>query len=125
MSQSVNTMLYPGAVSVGFMGKYLRRIGWWKMEPHPELVLENPSKYCLSVPGHEYLFFLRYGGSVKVDLSRYPGKKFNFRWTDLVNSKDAASGSVNGGNVIEIKCPEDYPAYVHFKDWILYLVSQD
>jgi len=55
-------MLYPGAVSVGFMGKYLRKLEWWKLEPHPELVYENPSHFCLAVPGKEYLFYLRYGG---------------------------------------------------------------
>ena len=42
-SFQTNTLLYPGAVSVGFMGKYLSRLEWWKFEPYPELVKENPS----------------------------------------------------------------------------------
>jgi len=120
-----NTMLYPGAVSVGFMGKYLRKLEWWKLDPHPEFVLENPSKYCLAVPGSEYLFFLRYGGSVKINLSLYPGKSFSFKWTDLVNCKDSKTGSVKGGGIIEIKCPEDYPGTVNFKDWVLYVKSDN
>jgi hypothetical protein len=116
-----NTMLYPGAVSVGFMGKYLNSIDWWKLEPHPELILDNPSKYCLAIPGSEYLFYLRYGGSMKVDLSLYPGKSFSFKWTDLVNNKDSRTGTIKGGTVVEIKCPEDYPAVVNYKDWLLYV----
>jgi hypothetical protein len=120
-SFSTNTMLYPGAVSIGFMSKYLNNIDWWRLEPHPELVIDNPSKYCLAIPGSEYLFYLRYGGSVKIDLSAYPSKIFSFKWTDLVNSKDSRTGSVKGGAVAEIKCPEDYPAVVNYKDWLLYL----
>ena len=121
-----NTMIYPGAVSVGFMGKYLRNIEWWKLEPHPELVLENPSKYCMAIPGKEYLIYLRYGGSAKIDLRSVPASKvFEYKWTDLVNSKDSRTGTVNGGAIVEIKCPEDYPGTVNFKDWILHVRSKN
>jgi hypothetical protein len=121
-SFKTNTMLYPGAVSVGFMGKYLRKMEWWKLEPHPELVLENPSPYCLADPGNEYLLYLRYGGSMKIDLRSYPvSTKFQFIWTDLVNSCDLGKGIISGGSIVELKCPEDYPGFVHFKDWILHI----
>ena len=117
-----NTMLYPGAVSVGFMGKYLRKLEWWKLEPHPELVYENPSHFCLAVPGKEYLFYLRYGGSVKLDLRLFNSLlEFTYEWTDLVNNKESETGRIKGGNVVEIKCPEDYPGFVNFKDWILHI----
>lgn len=121
-SLKTNTMLYPGAVSVGFMGKYLRNIEWWKLEPHPELVKENPSPFCLADPGNEYLFYLRYGGSIKLDLSSQKASdEFEYRWTDLVNSKESGSGKIKGGSVVEIKCPEDYPGVVNFKDWVLHV----
>lgn len=121
-SFSTNTMLYPGAVSVGFMGKYLRKLEWWKFEPHPELITENPSRFCLADPGNEYLIYLRYGGSVKLDLRKYPESAvFTFQWTDLVNSTDSRSGSIKGGAVREIVCPEDYPGTVNFKDWLLHI----
>jgi hypothetical protein len=122
---NTNTMLYPGAVSVGFMGKYLRNINWWKLEPHPEFVIDNPSKYCLAIPGSEYLFYMRYGGSMKIDLGKYPGKNFTFRWTDLVNSKESVKGTVTGGKTVEIKCPEDFPAVPDFRDWLLYLKAEN
>jgi len=122
-SFATNTMLYPGAVSVGFMGKFMRNLEWWKMEPHPELMLENPSPYCLADPGREYLFYLRYGGSVKIDLRAYPvSSEFTFSWTDLVNSRDSKKGVISGGSITEIKCPEDYPGTVNFKDWVLHVV---
>ena len=121
-SLMTKTMLYPGAVSVGFMGKYLRKLEWWKLEPHPELVYENPSHFCLAVPGKEYLFYLRYGGSVKLDLRLFNSLlEFTYEWTDLVNNKESETGRIKGGNVVEIKCPEDYPGFVNFKDWILHI----
>ncbi len=125
-SFSVNTLLYPGAVSVGFMGQYLRKLEWWKLEPHPDLVRENPSHFCLAVPGKEYLFYLRYGGSLKLDLTNYQaGSEFKFTWTDLVNSTDSKNGIIQGGKIVELKCPEDYPAYEHFKDWLLHIKLLD
>ena len=121
-SLKVNTLVYPGAVSVGFMGKYLRKLEWWRLEPHPEMVIENPSHFCLADPGREYLFFLRYGGSVKIDFSKYPGSaEFFYQWTDLENSRESRSGKITGGKVTELKCPEDYPGRVNFKDWILHI----
>jgi len=121
-SLNTNTMLYPGAVSVGFMGKYLRQTEWWKLEPHPELVQENPSHFCLALPGYEYLFYLRYGGSVKIDLRAYPASiKFKAQWTDLVNGMQSDERVVAGGDIVEIRCPEDYPGFVNFKDWLLHV----
>lgn len=119
---NTNTMLYPGAVSVGFMGKYLRKIEWWRFEPHPEYVLENPSHYCLAIPGKEYLFYLRYGGSVRIDLVNTSiTDRFTFEWTDLVNGRESLTGTIKGGSVVEITCPEDYPATINFKDWLLHV----
>ena len=124
-SFTTNTMLYPGALSVGFIGKYLRNLKWWELEPHPELVTDNPSPFCLANPGKEYLFYLRYGGSVKLDLTKYPETtEYLYQWTDLVNSKTLREGKINGGKIVEIKCPEDYPGTVNFKDWLLYIKLQ-
>ncbi len=121
-SFTTNTMLYPGAISVGFMGKYLRKLEWWKLEPHPEFVIDNPSHYCLAEPGSEYLFYLRYGGTIKLDLRSSPESAvFSFSWTDLVKSEDRSNGTVKGGKMVEIKCPEDYPGFTEFKDWVLYV----
>ncbi len=50
---------------------------------------------------------------------------FRFQWTDLVNQKEAGSGTVNGGSIVEIKCPEDYPGTVNYKDWVLYIRLND
>jgi hypothetical protein len=119
---NINTLLYPGAVSVGFAGTYLRKLQWWKLAPHPELAGDNPSHYCMADPGREYLFYLRYGGSVRIDLTQFPSsQEFRYQWTDLVNNRDSRQGVISGGKINEIKCPEDYPGFLVYKDWILHL----
>ena len=68
-------------MSFGFMGKYLRKIEWWKLEPHPEFVPENPSPFCQADQGNEYLFYLRYGGSIKIDLTiQNASDEFEYIW---------------------------------------------
>jgi hypothetical protein len=37
-----NTLDYPGARSMAHMAGILRSIDWWKLEPHPDFVGENP-----------------------------------------------------------------------------------
>ena len=116
----VNTCFYPGAVSMSFMSKYLNAMKWWELEPHPELIMESPSPYCAANPGKEYLVYMRYGGSFKLDFtSMSENDKFNYEWVDLVNSKVARTGTVSGGKVIQLKCREDYPGYLEHKDWLV------
>jgi hypothetical protein len=119
-SFTTNTLLYPGAVSVSFMAKYLRSIDWWKLSPYPEMVIDNPSHYCAAIPGQEYLMYLRYGGSVKIDLTGFPAT-FGYRWIDLANNKVSEDKEFQGGKAIELKCPQDFPAVVNYKDWVLHI----
>jgi len=124
-SFEVNTLYYPGAVSIEFMAKYLRGLEWWNLSPHPELVMDNPSPYCMADPGREYLIYLRYGGSARLDLTGIPDTvRFSYQWTDLVNSQVSKEGFFMGGKIIEIKCPEDYPGIIDFKDWVLHVFTK-
>ena len=94
------------------------------MKPHPELVHENPSRYCAAVPGREYVAYLRWGGVVKLDLRpSSPERQFEFRWIDLVEEKARRGGTVAGGEVREFHPPEDYPGVEQYKDWVLHVVE--
>jgi len=116
---------YPGARSLGFMAGFLRGIEWWRLEPHPELVSENPSPFCGAVPGREYVVYLRWGGVVKVDLRPSTEEdQFEYRWIDLVEEKTRRSGIVGGGDVRTFRPPEDYPGVEQFKDWVLHVVRR-
>ncbi|MFC1597755.1 DUF4038 domain-containing protein [Planctomycetota bacterium] len=119
-----DTLDYPGARSLSFMAKFLRSIDWWLLEPHPELVHENSSRYCAAVPGREFVVYLRWGGVVKLDLrpSSADGQ-FKFRWIDLVEEKVKRTGMVAGGAIREFHPPEDYPGVEQYKDWILHVTE--
>jgi hypothetical protein len=69
---------------MGYLALFFKNIAWWKMAPHPELVLEYPeNKYCLALPGEEYVVYLRWGGTLKVDLkTTSDNDSFEYRWFD-------------------------------------------
>ena len=114
-----NTLDYPGARGISHLASILRSIEWWRLEPHPEFVAENPSRYCLAVPGETYLMFLRWGGAVKLDLTAYEGTTFTRRWIDLVTEEMRKPQELTGGAVHVINAPEDFPGVRQEKDWIL------
>jgi hypothetical protein len=123
---SVDTLDYPGAVSMGFLAKFLKGIEWWKLEPHPELVLEYPQAFASAIKGREYLVYARYGGQLKLDLrSTSKADRFRYTWIDLVQSKEAKGGVVEGGGIRTFHAPEDYPRDREYKDWLLHLVMAD
>jgi hypothetical protein len=117
---TVDTLDFPGAVSIGFLSKFLQSIEWWKLEPHPELVLEYPQPLASAVPGGEYLVYARYGGQFKLDLRGASGD-FEFTWIDLANSKLGRTGKVTGGAVRTFHAPDDYPGTLVYGDWLLHL----
>lgn len=124
MSFSENTMLYEGAESISFFSEFLQLIEWWKLEPHPEFVQENPSHFCSAVPGEEYLIYLRYGGSVRINLQDASAKIMKYEWIDLTNGKTVKQGEIKGGNISSFSPPEDYPGNLEFKDWLLHITKK-
>jgi hypothetical protein len=119
---SVDTLDFPGAVSMGFMAKFLKGMEWWKLEPHPELVLEYAQPLASAIPGQEYLVYARYGGGLRLDLRpSSPSDQFRFAWIDLVASKEARSGTVSGGAIRAFQSPDDYPADPQYRDWLLHV----
>jgi hypothetical protein len=114
-----NTLDYPGARGMAHLARILRSVEWWRLEPHPELVVGNPSRYCLAIPGEIYLMFLRWGGAVKLDLTAYQGATFTRQWIDLVTEQTHKPQELHGGQVHMINAPEDFPAVRREKDWIL------
>jgi hypothetical protein len=120
MGFETNTLDYPGAVSLGFMAKIMRGLQWWRLDPHPELVRDNPSGYCLAKGGREYVVYLRWGGVVKIDLRPSAEEDtFEYQWIDLAENMYRNKGEVKGGGEREFNPPEDYPGKAECKDWVL------
>jgi len=117
-----DTLDYPGAVSIGHMASFLKNISWWELEPHPELVVEYPQKFCAAVPGQEYLVYLRYGGTVKIDLK--PSTQDDvFECICFEPSAGTRGGTltVTGGEIGTFYSPEHYPRYQQCRDWVLHI----
>jgi len=121
---TVDTLDFPGAVSIGFMAQFLRSIDWWRLEPHPELVLDYPQPFAAAVPGQEYLVYARYGGGLKLDLrSCSPADELRFTWIDLLASKESGGGTVSGGAIRAFHAPDSYPEHREHKDWLLHVTK--
>ena len=110
-SFAVNTCYYPGAVSIGFMSRYLQKIKWWEFSPHQEYLPENSTNFCVANPGKEYMAYLPNGGILNLNLSSASGS-FSYEWLDLKNNKIDKSGSVLGGQKIELSSPDN-------QDWVI------
>jgi hypothetical protein len=119
---STDTLDYAGARSLGFLAQFMRGIAWWQLAPHPELLHENPSPYCAAEPGRQYVVYLRWGGSVKLDLRpSTTDDEFAFTWIDLTSEQTRRTGTVAGGDIRQFSPPEDYPGVEEFKDWLLHV----
>jgi hypothetical protein len=118
-----NTLDYEGARSMGYLADFFKKVAWWKMAPHPELVLEYPvNKYCLALPGQEYVVYLRWGGTFKLDLKTASEKdSFQYFWFDPATGKSLSPKVVKGGTEVFFSAPGGYPGNVNFHDWVLHV----
>jgi len=117
-----NTLDYEGAVSMGHLSHFFKKISWWQMSPHPELVKEYPDQYCLALPGQEYVIYLRWAGTLKVDLTAgREADEFEYYFFDPSTGKSTAGRRVKGGGIRFLQAPGGYPGTLVFKDWVLHV----
>jgi hypothetical protein len=117
-----NTLDYDGAVSMGHLSRFLQRLEWWRLEPHPELLHETADPYCAAVPGEEYVVYLRWGGGVKIDLRpSADADQFEWTWFNPATGESGGTGQVSGGAIRYFSPPEDYPGTLEFRDWVLHV----
>lgn len=115
-----DTLDYEGAVSMGHMADFFQTVNWWKMAPHPNLVREYPDKYCLAAPGEEYVVYLRWGGTVKIDLSAASEHdRFEYSFFDPGTGEYRGADEVKGGAIRFFSAPGGYPGSEAFTDWVL------
>jgi hypothetical protein len=113
---------YEGALSMKYLASFFRNVKWWNMSPHPELVLEYPQPFCLAQPGEEYVVYLRYGGVAKVKMDDSAASKtYMYQWYNPGTGKFYDKSSVKGSANLNFVCPESYPEYPDYKDWVLYI----
>ncbi len=126
LSFDVNTMDYPGAVSMGVMSRFLQGTEWWRFEPAPGLVSDYPDRYASYIPGEKILAYLRYGGGAKFDLSLFPeGTELRLTWLDPSNGDTHFRTLTSSGAKEFISSPTSYPGTLLPKDWVMLLEAVD
>lgn len=116
-----NTLDYEGAVSMQYLAAFFDDVEWWKMAPHPELISDYPQPFCLADPGHAYVIYARYGGSLKLDMSAGSGNEFRYYWYNPGTGEKYASRVFLASGTQYFACPESYPAVTEYRDWVLYV----
>jgi hypothetical protein len=115
----VNTMDYPGAVSMGVMSRFLHEMEWWRFEPSPELMLDYPGPFCATIRGEKIMAYLRYGGGVIIDFSDFPGSRsFRITWLDPSSGEKRIS-SIRATGKTFINSPASYPGTPEYRDWVM------
>ncbi|MGQ9607503.1 MAG: DUF5060 domain-containing protein [Thermogutta sp.] len=103
----------------------VNRVPFWDMANADDLVgnvKNDNSRFCLALPGQEYVVYLPSGGTCDLDLSGVTGD-FAVRWYDPRNGGELRIGSVKrvaGGKVVSLGQP---PAH-EGEDWVI-LVRKD
>jgi hypothetical protein len=116
---------YEGALSMKYLASFFKNVKWWNMSPHPELVSEYPQPFCLAQPGEEYVIYLRYGGVAKVKMDESAASKtYVYQWYNPGTGKFYGTSSVKGSAYVKFACPESYPEYHDYKDWVLYIRNE-
>ena len=115
------TYNYEGAVSMKHLITFFKKIKWWEMEPHPELI-EYPQSFCLAKPNEEYVIYLRYGGEVKIKMDNSKIlNNYTYQWFNPSSGEYGDIEKVQVDDVLTLKAPESYPTTLDLSDWVLYI----
>jgi hypothetical protein len=117
---------YEGAVSMKNLATFFSDKKFWEMAPHPELIREYPQPLCLANPGNEYVIYLRYSGTAKLIMDEAAAsKQYQYQWFNPGTGKFYDMKKIKGSRLLSFSCPEGYPAVVDYKDWVLYVKSNE
>lgn len=112
---------YKGAQSMKYLAAFFGKVNWWLMTPHPELVKEYPQPFCLADLGKEYVVYLRYAGTAKVELSGTETSQFEYTWYDPSNGSYTDKQIIKGAGIKQFNAPGGYPETPEYRDWVLYI----
>ncbi|MGB7934168.1 MAG: DUF4038 domain-containing protein [Gammaproteobacteria bacterium] len=104
-----------GALAAAYANQFFEnRTKYWLLESHPELF---GGKQGLADPLHEYVVYLKTGGSVSVNLTGASGT-FDVEWYNPRTGAVTKKGSVTGGAPRSFTAPDT-------NDWTLHLAQTE
>ena len=117
------TLNYPGAFSISYLASFFRKIQWYNLVPHPEMVLDYPQPFCLAIPGKEYVVYLRYGGVARVLLGAEAiNKQIQYFWFNPATGESLEKRTSVGAEFLWFECPNPRNTpNPENKDWVLYI----
>jgi Family of unknown function (DUF6298) len=89
-------------VAMGRTRSYARRLDLAHSAPRPELC---STRYCLVVPGRQFLVYSPHGGGLTVDLSAAAGRHFSVEWGHPLKGAPVRGANVPGGAVARLTPP--------------------
>jgi hypothetical protein len=104
-----------GSTHVGLNKKILIRYPWWRLEPHPEWVI-NTLTFAAGIPGQLRIFYCFLGGRFLIRKLE-KGIRYNAFWIDPKNGKQFLIGPVQEDKKKNWTTPN--PPIM--QDWILIL----
>jgi hypothetical protein len=87
--------------TMGQTRRYANRIDLARSRPRPELA---STRYCLAVPGRQYLVYQPEGGELTLDLRSAAGR-YAVEWFDVARDRTATAPAVSGGSIVTLKPP--------------------
>ena len=87
--------------SLGYTRRFAERMDLTRARPAGDLA---STRYCLAVPGKQYLVYLPEGGSVSVDLSGASGR-VAVEWFDPSRGQTYRTDAVSGGGGLTLEAP--------------------
>ncbi|MBN1558914.1 DUF4038 domain-containing protein [candidate division KSB1 bacterium] len=93
--------------------EFTRRLQWWTMQPHDDLVSEG---HCIAAPGTVYVVYSREGGEAELNLNAVNGE-IGVQWLNPRTGDYSPLAKVTGGGVVSLSPPFS-------GDWVLHVSSR-
>jgi len=93
----------------------LNKLEYWMMWPHNEYVSGSTEAYCLAEPGRQYLIYAPIGGSVTLNLLKFPGT-FQAKWIDPRQGGYVSIKTISGAQTQSLSAPDS-------RDWVLIVLK--
>jgi hypothetical protein len=128
-------MALPGSANLGLARRFLARLEWWRLEPHPEWVAPHWSKdsytagYCAGIPGELLLAYFPHMPWERTTVrGLMPGSRYRAVFVNPANHREyplaPITADADGSWLVQEGATPNGPlrlAFPLYQDWLLLL----